>query len=87
MATFTYDYEPGDEVFVVVESDPSFIIEQSKVLQVELLSNIDTEDNIESSYTYLVLDNKNERTRRVDPSLVFATNAEALDYVRTQLTL
>ena len=84
MATFSYDFDPGTEVFFVIEKETHNSVGKGNVLQVEFISNVDKDDNVTSEFEYLILDEDKE-TILVKPENVFATESQALNHAYQQL--
>ena len=84
MFTLNYDFQPGDTVFVVIDGTR---VEEGTVLNVKFKIYLDPMDMLVEKIDYtILLADADEGTVTQDSTTVFATLAEAGDYISNFLT-
>tara|TARA_S200002703_G_scaffold143469_2_gene136546 strand:- start:161 stop:460 length:300 start_codon:yes stop_codon:yes gene_type:complete len=84
MHTVDYDFEPGDNVFVVLDDTR---VEAASVLSLKFKIYDDDQDVMQTVITYnVILDDAGEGTASVDSTNIFATLEEATDSIQEFLT-
>jgi hypothetical protein len=90
VASFNFDYSPGDIVYVVIDedsSDASISVKQARIIENRAFGHLNSDSTVTDSLNYLVLLLNDSVTKVVELDKVFETKESALDYIRGELEI